>query len=528
MRQFHRGQLARSIALEDDAPPAEKPVGAFQFLGDDPERKRYEEKGSKSATPNVNSPEDDEHPGDQSLNAGLGDDDEFHNMTTEKTLSEVEWNEPEAQLIALESQFQDLFYLADSLDKAGGMNQELALEAQKVVPDFGGVPLGYYSKNLSATRYKVAVEEITDNIHHLIIAGIAALVALIGGLFWWILGKKKDPATDEPKDLWSKATALFAQSSEAETAKKQLTSTKSEVENLHKHLEEALKLSRWMETHLESDKPEVHGVQVNNLQDMLQVSSVGHTFEAEKFLTREHPSLSKILANTEFINGLNATLSATGAYNQGLDRKAVALKLASENNDLDNFKPDESELRPADTMIAGRNVTLDEAATNLRSLMDHDSRPGPVSLPVLFEGLLGAHHQLEMGGMITAMIGICDHLTTMEANSKKLGQRLESAKTNKNLKVSNSAAVRMNRLQQAASRDIMGMLRFIKLMQVVISNWVRACHGAITLLHKHADALRTTKKDGSDDAVWTTFYGDVEKLWKATDPVWSFFAKTGE
>lgn len=110
---------------------------------------------------------------DESLNAGLelDDDDgpaqkaptpiEADGQTPAPELPDpVELSHPESDLIALEAALQDLIYLSDDLAKAGGMSRAIAVEAQKIIPEFGGVPLGYYTELPSATRYQTSLESV--------------------------------------------------------------------------------------------------------------------------------------------------------------------------------------------------------------------------------------------------------------------------------------------------------------------------------------------------------------------------------
>lgn len=94
------------------------------------------------------------------------------------------------ELVALENCLQDLGYLKSSIHQAGGMNQEFALEAQKLVPGFDSVPVGYYSAHTSLTRYKVTLEALSVGAWNLIIAAIGALVVLIIKVISWFSGTK--------------------------------------------------------------------------------------------------------------------------------------------------------------------------------------------------------------------------------------------------------------------------------------------------------------------------------------------------
>jgi hypothetical protein len=95
-------------------------------------------------------------------------------------------------ITALENRIADLLYLADDIQNASGMNQSFAMEAEKLLPGFGKVPLGYYTLDTSATRYKVSLEEISKGIWALIAAAAAALAAVVYKFIKWLFGDKDD------------------------------------------------------------------------------------------------------------------------------------------------------------------------------------------------------------------------------------------------------------------------------------------------------------------------------------------------
>jgi hypothetical protein len=65
---------------------------------------------------------------------------------------------------SLENRIVDFTYLVNDIAKTGGMCKKLAMEAERIAPGFGGVPLGFYSEVPSATRYSASLEEITKNV----------------------------------------------------------------------------------------------------------------------------------------------------------------------------------------------------------------------------------------------------------------------------------------------------------------------------------------------------------------------------
>lgn len=130
------------------------------------------------------------------LNAGNELDNELDNENLFTDTEAGEWPELEGEvrmIVAVEDQLFDLEQLAMSIERAGGMNQRFALESERIVPGLlvtDRVPVGFYSKDTSATRLRVSLEEITKGMWALIAAGIAAALALLYKLYKWFSGDK--------------------------------------------------------------------------------------------------------------------------------------------------------------------------------------------------------------------------------------------------------------------------------------------------------------------------------------------------
>lgn len=133
---------------------------------------------------------------------GLNEGNELDNELTNEELFEDpaagQWPELEGEvrmIVATEDQIFDLEQLALSIEQVGGMSQRFAMESERIVPGLlinDRVPLGYYSKDTSATRLKISLEEITKGMWALIAAGIAAALALLYKLYKWFTGDKSE------------------------------------------------------------------------------------------------------------------------------------------------------------------------------------------------------------------------------------------------------------------------------------------------------------------------------------------------
>lgn len=103
----------------------------------------------------------------------------------------------QTDLMALEARLNDLNYLREDMIKTHGMSQAFAMEAERILPGFGNVPVAYYSKEPSATRYRVSLEELDKGMWGLIAAAAAAVIVIIYKIFKWITGGGKK---DDDKD----------------------------------------------------------------------------------------------------------------------------------------------------------------------------------------------------------------------------------------------------------------------------------------------------------------------------------------
>lgn len=103
-----------------------------------------------------------------------------------------DWHADEEMVTALEAQFLDLQYLLQDIGKEGGMNQQLAMEAHRVMPELAEkYPLGYFTKHTSVTLYKPALEELHAGVWALIGAASLAIAALIWKFVRWVVRKWK-------------------------------------------------------------------------------------------------------------------------------------------------------------------------------------------------------------------------------------------------------------------------------------------------------------------------------------------------
>jgi hypothetical protein len=98
-----------------------------------------------------------------------------------------DFGDDEQTILAFESQLKDFHYLFDDMHNVKGMSQQLALEAHRLVPEMKDrYPIGYFTKEPTATLYTVALEELHEGVWALIGAAALAISALLWKFYRWI------------------------------------------------------------------------------------------------------------------------------------------------------------------------------------------------------------------------------------------------------------------------------------------------------------------------------------------------------
>lgn len=110
-------------------------------------------------------------------------------------------NEDVTAIASNDAALEDLLYLRADIIAAGGMSQSFAEEALKLAPDFDrGNPIGFYTKQPTATRYKPALEGLGTKIWEAIKNGVKHVLEMIKKFFRWLTGKDKEANPKDVKD----------------------------------------------------------------------------------------------------------------------------------------------------------------------------------------------------------------------------------------------------------------------------------------------------------------------------------------
>lgn len=166
-----------------------------------------------------------------SLNAGNELDDE-QKLTVTGVFDDPQYGDVpdlEADLkivTSLETQLMDLRDLADSIEAAGGMSQEFALEGERIWPGLhNGTNINFYSKAPSATRLKVSLEELSKGMIAVIVAAVAAAIGVLIKLTGWFGNKT---AAEKAGEGGGGAAAKH------DAAKESISKTADELDNIRR------------------------------------------------------------------------------------------------------------------------------------------------------------------------------------------------------------------------------------------------------------------------------------------------------
>jgi hypothetical protein len=336
-------------------------------------------------------PVDGEKPtGSQSLNAGNELDDEpvIKNediFTAPIVPGEMpELREDVDLIVSIESQLVDLGYLLKDVGRSKGMNKSFALEAEKLLPGFGGgVPVGYYTEALSATRYKASLEELSNSIWALIGAAIAATLAVIVKIYSYFSGKKKG----EEGDKSSAVDNLAAQMRTAAADISVLDETASIVQDADKLLAHAnivLKNEHGHEYNCDSFQAIINNVFTDD-------ERYGR---AKKFLNSRDPILHDIINNgaysqaaVEIGNKLSLANAAIIAKMDLIDQAIRSdLGSTSVSSEMKNTRILTIAEKPLELTVSGRTMSLRETADYLKNTRAELAEK-QISNPITFDRL---------------------------------------------------------------------------------------------------------------------------------------------
>lgn len=364
--------------------------------------------------------------GEQSLNAGNELDDDEPTLKNENFFVTpiVPGQVPELRtdvdlIVAIESQLTDLIYLFKDVVKSKGMNQTFALEAEKLVPGFGGgLPVGYYTEGLSATRYAVAMEEMSKGIWALIGAAIAAALAVIVKIYSYFSGKKRGEEGDASSAVESIHAHMRAAADDI-GALDETASIVQEADRLLAHANIVLKNEHGHEYNCDSFQAIINNV----------FSDEERYGRAKKFLNTRDPILHDIInngaysqASTEIGNKLSLANAAIIAKMDLIDQAIRSdLGSSSSSSELKNTRILTVAEKPLELVIGGRTMSLRETADHLKTIRAELAEKD-VSHPITFDRLFTTMAHAYQSRSVDRLL---HQLSTSVTAAEQMQKRLE-------------------------------------------------------------------------------------------------------
>ncbi len=358
----------------------------------------------------------------QSLNAGSELDDE--NVLFEQPIVPGEipdLNEEINIVTVLEGRIDDLNYLLKDIVKNSGMSKQFALEAERILPGFGNVPIGFYTEHPSATRYKVALEEISHGVWALIAAATAAIIALIVKVISWISGKKK---SDKVSDGVAGVQAVKHGLETTENALKAVESVPTELNQAMQQNSVVIKDAAGHEVKYSSMD------QIFN-DRLLDDEKFGR---AKKIMNSEDPLFHDIINHGEYSKTMQDLGNMMRPINAALKSKLQVMDEIIRNDmsgsaetnavnkkiDMMNLKKQEG---PTMVKFHGREMTLQELSryvSDVRQRASEKKTHKPITFTQLYSSMLAAVHNSNVKHMLIDMEDTVGIMGDMKARLNKM------------------------------------------------------------------------------------------------------------
>lgn len=328
-------------------------------------------------------------------------------------------------LVSLEARLDDLAYLRQDMERAHGMTQSFAMEAERILPGSMGVPVGYFTKTPTATRYTVATESLSKGVWALIAAAVAAVAAAIIKFYLWLSGDPKgDPKN--PAKAAEKAQEQAAKSEEkAEQNEEVLRETPQRVGKVYQAFQ-------YSEHNPKSDRAAVIAKPLEATLDSFVEGFLADDTRYERtkrFMQQDNPIFRDIITEGPYTKAFREVAGRLKEIAHLLqqrekmfgtimvrDLKPHGTLVRGQNlNDLDVA------VTPFRLRVGGKECTLSEAADEfakirMKAASDH-TKPQPMSL----DQTLGALERSYTNSQIQQFF---QHQREVIAASAKMDERL--------------------------------------------------------------------------------------------------------
>lgn len=285
---------------------------------------------------------------------------------------------------ALTDKISDLLDVMSDIVSVKGMSQSFALEAEKIIPNFGNVPIGYYTKTPTMTRYRVSLEEMSKGIWALIAAVLAVIAGLLVKVFYFFTGKKDATAKDAEKCIDDQIDNI-----------KETVTTVDKTANLINEGDAVLRNAKI--PCLDENENAFYCTSFQIAIDRLLVNNERYG-AAKNFLKLENPIYRDIIKFGRYSKAANEIGLKVNAINDLLKIKLESMlevintNLHSTNtiDDLNNAKVLKTLNVPVVINVSGKQMTLDETAdylTGIRHAVSNETGQSDINFDTMFNSI---------------------------------------------------------------------------------------------------------------------------------------------
>lgn len=266
---------------------------------------------------------------------------------------------------------EDLDYLLADLKKVGGMSQSFATEAKRLYPEFDRKnPLGFYTVQPTATRYKVSLESLFARLKETFKELIRKLRELIRRFALWIVGSRD---TDTP--LMNKSDEQIKHEVDQVTARAEERNTTLEQDM---HDLQALARGVTAEVSKGIDVRDQHG-ETQHVSDFDKLVATylydtEATEEVRQFMEGRNPIFHDIIENgpwTKATEGLVDTINQALAV---MGQKATALQGVLTSSGSSSFAEQIVNGRTLEILNQRLEVSFQGRKMNLQDVSTHYNR----------------------------------------------------------------------------------------------------------------------------------------------------------
>lgn len=407
------------------------------------------------------------------------------------------------QTEALESVIDDLYYLAESIVGATGINQTFAMEADSLLPGILNAPIGYFTKDLSATRYRVSLENIYNAIKTQFAKICKIMAETVKKFIDWIFGVDEKNATELVETIKNVESAPLLEH--------KWQALNSEVMNIQK-----------------ADVVSISTKQPLNIEEIVReyLNGEGQDSDLSFILKVSDPIMLDIINKGEYYGIVKKSKDAVRLVPDFLKHAEKVLSILSETIDhlesdvdleyLKNIKP--QELNTDIPNHKGNYVTFSDVVDNVldvqRSVMDKPMTDRSISFMKLSDMFINSVKTIKISETLSFVNNAEAHLKLLHESFMKLSDKANKFNDVTDEKILAKIAILKSALQ-VLKTDVIGCLKYIRIigqfagnLKVLVNKLISANQEVLKLVKAKAQTA------GSVTETFTHICDEIESEFK--------------